>query len=55
MNQTCLTDDERLHLSVIAVAATNEIAVLLGIIERLTGEKIIPADEAMRKSVTAVH
>lgn len=40
-----LTESERKQLSVIAVAPSSEISWLLSLIEDLTGETIIPADE----------
>lgn len=40
-----LTEEERHFLSVAAVGASPEVSSLLAIIERLTGEKVIPADE----------
>ena len=40
-----LSDEERKQLSIVAVASTGEVEFLLRLIERLTKEKIIPADE----------
>lgn len=40
-----LTPEERRQLSVCAVGACGEIEFCLEVIERLTGEKITPADE----------
>ncbi len=40
-----LTESERKQLSIIAVAPSSETAWLLRLIEDLTGETIIPADE----------
>lgn len=40
-----LTENEKRQLSVIAVAPSSEISWLLSLIENLTGETIIPADE----------
>lgn len=44
-----LTDSERKSLSIAAVGASHEISELIRIIERLTGEEIIPADERPKR------
>jgi hypothetical protein len=40
-----LTASERAVLAVAAVGASHEVSVLIGIVERLTGEAVVPADE----------
>lgn len=44
-----LTPQEKRMLSVAAVGASAETAALLGMIERLTGQNIVPADETGAK------
>lgn len=39
-----LSDDERAHLRIVAIAPSSDVDFCIRVIERLTGEKIIPAN-----------